>query len=82
MTAPSELKVIREQMGYSVRNFAELLGHKPSTFQHCESGRRPAQYDQMLEEAKAAMARDQRFFDGLPERIEAVPMFLGEVTHD
>lgn len=74
-------------MGYSVRGFAELLGFDcHSTYQHYESGRRPAPA-QVIEDAKAALERDQRFFSQeMPQRIEEISKkeapfgYLSEIT--
>lgn len=66
------LKNIRLEMGYTVRGFAELLGFdNHSTYQHYESGRRPMP-QHVLEDAKAAHARDRRFFNTeLPASVDA-----------
>lgn len=66
------LKDIRLQLGYSVRGFAELLGFEcHATYQHYESGRRPAP-EQVLIDAQAALSRDIAFFDELPIRVDAL----------
>lgn len=67
-----ELRKIRETLGYTVRDFAELLGFgdKFSTYQCYETGRRKAP-DSVLKEARAALKRDQQFFKkDLPRRID------------
>jgi transcriptional regulator with XRE-family HTH domain len=73
-----ELLKIRLKMGYSIRVFAKLLGYAASTYEHYENGRRTLT-PEVLEAARSALKRDQRFFNvDLPARMDAVPMFAGE----
>ncbi len=64
-----ELRKIRIKMKYSVREFAELLGLNPATYQGYEYGRRQAP-QQVIDDAKAAYRRDVAFFKELPKRVD------------
>lgn len=67
----SELREIRETLGYTVRDFAELLGfgERYYTYHGYETGRRKTP-DYVLKEAQAALKRDQQFFQkDLPRRV-------------
>ncbi len=67
-----ELLKIREQLGYNVRDFAELLGFgdKHATYHCYETGRRKAP-ESVITEARAAFKRDRNFFNkDLPKSID------------
>jgi transcriptional regulator with XRE-family HTH domain len=56
-------------MGYSVEEFAELLGLKKPTYYGYESSKRRTP-PHVLAEARAAQKRDKKFFKELPKRID------------
>ena len=70
------LKEIRGKLGYSIRDFAELIGCNASSYQCYEEGRRKTP-DHIIQEAKAALKRDKHFFTkDLPDRIARTPIFM------
>lgn len=64
------MRTIRVEMGYSMQEFAELLGLKKSTYQGYESGRRPTP-SHVMRAARDAQSRERRFFRDLPKRVDA-----------
>lgn len=73
------LKEIRGKLGYSIRDFAELIGCNASSYQCYEEGRRKTPAS-VVKEAKKALKRDRNFFyKQLPERIAKIPMFMSGV---
>ena len=55
------LKNIRNKLGYSIRDFAELIGCNASSYQCYEEGRRKTP-ETVLQAAQAAHSRDKYFF--------------------
>jgi transcriptional regulator with XRE-family HTH domain len=69
MSPPKQLRKIRLRMGYSVAEFAELLGLLKPTYQGYESGRRPMPAT-LLKQAQDAEKREKKFFKDLPKRVD------------
>lgn len=64
------IRDIRLEMGYSYREFAQLLGIKPETYEGYDTNRRKCPKS-VLKEAQAALKRDQQFFKkDLPRRVD------------
>ena len=75
----SEVRKIRYSMGYTVRDFAELLGYRDtqfSTYQGYDAGTSPTP-KHVLNEARAAQKRDKRFFKTMGSRVDEALQWRG-----
>lgn len=65
----SQAKKIRRSMGYSIAEFAELLGLNYDTYRSYDSGHRPLPTE-VLKNIQDAKNRDVKFFSSLPARVD------------
>ena len=56
-------------MGYSIGDFAQLLGYLKAAYQRYENGTRPLPKD-ALKNVQDAQKRDVKFFRELPRRVD------------
>lgn len=66
----TELKAIREELGFSYGEMAQELGVHKATYQGYETGRR-ATPPHIISSARDSLARDRAFWAGLPLRVDA-----------